>query len=65
MAGDAGMIFGPVIVGLITDLFSYQAAFLVSAGIWVIAILLATVLPETRRVHLEEDLIPDRNKQEL
>jgi MFS family permease len=65
MAGDAGMIFGPVIVGLITDLFSYQAAFLVSAGIWVIAILLATVLPETRRAHLEEDLIPDRNKQEL
>jgi hypothetical protein len=54
-----------VIVGLITDLFSYQAAFLVSAGIWAIAILLAAVLPETRRAHLEEDLIPDKNKQEL
>lgn len=65
MAGDAGMIFGPVIVGLITDLFSYQTAFLVSAAIWAIAILLATVLPETRRAHLDEALIPDGNKQEL
>ena len=65
MAGDAGMIFGPVIVGLLTDLYSYQTAFLVSSGIWLIAILLATILPETRLSHLENDLIPDRNKQEL
>ncbi|MGI9195634.1 MAG: MFS transporter [Candidatus Nanopelagicus sp.] len=65
MAGDAGMIFGPVIVGLLTDIFSYQVAFLVSAGIWVIAMLLATILPETRLSHLENDLIPDKNKQEL
>ena len=65
MAGDAGMIFGPVIVGLLTDIFSYQVAFLVSAGIWIIAMLLATILPETRFSHLENDLIPDKNKQEL
>ena len=65
MAGDAGMIFGPVIVGLLTDIFSYQVAFLVSAGIWLIAMLLATILPETRLSHLENDLIPDKNKQEL
>jgi MFS family permease len=65
MAGDAGMIFGPVIVGLLTDLYSYQTAFLVSAGIWVIAIVLATFLPETRMSHMKEDLIPDKNKQEL
>ena len=64
-AGDAGMIFGPVVVGLLTDIFSYQVAFLVSAGIWMIAILLATILPETRLSHLENDLIPDKNKQEL
>ena len=65
MAGDAGMIFGPVIVGLLTDIFSYQVAFLVSAGIWIIAMVLATILPETRLSHLENDLIPDKNKQEL
>ena len=65
MAGDAGMIFGPVIVGLLTDLFSYQVAFLVSAGIWVIAIILSAILPETRASHLKDELIPDKNKQEL
>jgi hypothetical protein len=27
--------------------------------------LLATILPETRLSHLENDLIPDKNKQEL
>jgi len=54
-----------VIVGLLTDIFSYQIAFLVSAGIWIIAMLLATILPETRLSHLENDLIPDKNKQEL
>ena len=65
MAGDAGMIFGPVIVGLLTDLFSYQVAFLVSAGIWVIAIILYAILPETRASQLKDELIPDKNKQEL
>ena len=65
MAGDAGMIFGPVIVGLLTDNFSYRVAFLFSAGIWVIAIILSTILPETRLSHLKDDLIPDKNKQEL
>jgi MFS family permease len=65
MAGDAGMIFGPVIVGLLTDNFSYRVAFLFSAGIWVIAIILSAILPETRLSHLKDDLIPDKNKQEL
>ncbi|MSZ27295.1 MAG: MFS transporter [Actinobacteria bacterium] len=65
MAGDAGMIFGPVIVGLLTDNFSYRVAFLFSAGIWVIAIILSALLPETRLSHLKDDLIPDKNKQEL
>ena len=65
MAGDAGMIFGPVIVGLLTDNFSYQVAFLVSAGIWVIAIILSAILPETRASQLQDELIPDKNKQEL
>ena len=65
MAGDAGMIFGPVIVGLLTDLFSYQVAFLVSAGIWIIAIILSAILPETRASQLKDELIPDKNKQEL
>jgi MFS family permease len=65
MAGDAGMIVGPILVGLLTDYFSYQAAFLFSAGIWIIALALSAVLPETRASHIEDGLIPDKNKQEL
>lgn len=65
MAGDAGMIVGPILVGLLTDNFSFQVAFLFSAGIWIIALALSAVLPETRASHIENDLIPDKNKQEL
>jgi len=65
MAGDAVMIVGPVLVGFLTDNYSYQTAFLFSAGIWVIAILLAIILPETRLSHLKTDLLIDKNKQEL
>jgi hypothetical protein len=50
---------------LLTDLFSYQVAFLVSAGIWIIAIILSAILPETRASQLKDELIPDKNKQEL
>ena len=65
MAGDAGMIVGPILVGLLTDYFSYQAAFLFSLGIWLIALVLSAAMPETRASHLNNDLIPDKNKQEL
>jgi MFS family permease len=65
MAGDAGMIVGPILVGLLTDYFSYQAAFLFSAGIWIIALALSAALPETRASHIDDHLIPDKNKQEL
>ena len=56
---------GPILVGLLTDNFSFQVAFLFSAGIWIIALALSAVLPETRASHIENDLIPDKNKQEL
>jgi MFS family permease len=65
MAGDAGMIVGPILVGFLTDNYSYQTAFLVSAVISAIAILLSVLLPETRSTHLENGLIIDKNKQEL
>ena len=65
MAGDAGMIVGPILVGFLTDNYSYQAAFLFSAGIWCFAIFLSAILPETRSSHLKKDLIIDKNNQEL
>ncbi|NBU92976.1 MAG: MFS transporter [Actinobacteria bacterium] len=65
MAGDAGMIVGPILVGYLTDTFSYQTAFLTSAAVFTSAIFLSLILPETRQSKLGDELIPDKNKQEL
>ena len=65
MAGDAGMIFGPIIIGLISDAYSYRAAFGASAIIFLIVLILVYRIPETRNVEgpqvnnlkpLDEDL---------
>ena len=65
MAGDAGMIVGPILVGLLTDLYSFQAAFILSAVVYSSAVFLALILPETRQSKLGYELIPDKNKQEM
>ena len=65
MAGDAGMIVGPILVGFLTDTYSFQVAFIASAIVYSVAILLAIILPETRQSKLGVELIPDKNKQEL
>lgn len=52
MAGDAGMIVGPIAVGYLSDAFSFRAAFIASAAVFSVAVLLAYRLPETRRSHL-------------
>jgi len=49
MAGDAGMIACPIIVGYLVDRFSYRTAFEVSAVLFLYAIYLALKLPETRK----------------
>ena len=65
MAGDAGMIFGPIIIGWISDVYSYRTAFGFSASIFLIALALVYKIPETRNVEgpqvknlkpLDEDL---------
>jgi MFS family permease len=65
MAGDAGMIFGPIIIGWISDVYSYRTAFGFSAAIFLIALALVYRIPETRNVEgpqvnnlkpLDEDL---------
>jgi len=65
MAGDAGMIFGPIIIGWISDVYSYRTAFAFSAAIFAIALALVYKIPETRNVEgpqvnnlkpLDEDL---------
>ncbi len=65
MAGDAGMVFGPIIIGWISDVYSYRTAFGFSAAIFAIALVLVYKIPETRNVEgpqvknlrpLDEDL---------
>ena len=65
MAGDAGMMVGPIIIGAVSDLYSYRTAFGLSAAIFVISLVLVYQIPETRNVEgpqvknlrpLDEDL---------
>jgi MFS family permease len=65
MAGDAGMMIGPVVIGAISDVYSYRAAFGFSAAFFVIVLALVYQIPETRNVEgpqvknlkpLDEDL---------
>ncbi len=52
MAGDAGMMVGPIIVGLISDFYGFHAAFVASAAVMALALALAIKLPETRNSRL-------------
>ena len=65
MAGDAGMIFGPIIIGWISDMYSYRTAFGVSGVIFTAVLFLVYRIPETRNLEgpqvnnlkpLDEDL---------
>ncbi len=65
MAGDAGMIFGPIIIGWVSDIYSYRTAFGLSAVIFTLVLVLVYRIPETRNVEgpqvnnlkpLDEDL---------
>ena len=58
-------MIGPVVIGAISDLYSYRAAFGFSAAIFVIVLALVYQIPETRNVEgpqvrnlkpLDEDL---------
>ena len=52
MAGDAGMMVGPIVVGFISDHYGYRSSFTVSGVVFAIALILAIKLPETRKSHL-------------
>lgn len=51
MAGDVGAVVGPFVAGAVVDSTgSYDAAFLLTAGVLGVAVLLTILAPETRRV---------------
>lgn len=57
MAGDAGMIVGPVAVGFIADHYGYRAAFGLSGLVFCIAIVLSMKMPETRKSRAPQTVI--------
>ena len=57
MAGDAGMIVGPVVVGFIADHYGYRAAFGLSGIVFCIAIVLSMKMPETRKSRAPQAVI--------
>lgn len=57
MAGDAGMIVGPVVVGFIADHYGYRAAFGLSGFVFCIAIVLSIKMPETRKSRASQQVI--------
>lgn len=61
MAGDAGMIVGPVVVGFIADHYGYRAAFGVSGVVFCIAIVLSMKMPETRKSRAPHEIIDPLN----
>lgn len=50
MSGDGGAVLGPIIAGALVDSVSYGAAFGATAGVLGVAVVLAIMAPETRRV---------------
>jgi MFS family permease len=52
MAGDAGMMVGPLVLGIIADLFSYRGALIVSAIVFSVALFIAIRIPETNSARL-------------
>ena len=52
MAGDAGAMVAPLILGAIADGYGYRPAFLVSAALILVAVAVSIKLPETRSSHL-------------
>jgi MFS family permease len=52
MAGDAGAMIAPIVLGAIADNYGYRPAFFVTAALMAFAVLVSTKLPETRSSHL-------------
>jgi len=61
MAGDAGMIVGPVVVGFVADHYGYRAAFGLSGLVFCIAIALSMKMPETRKSRASHEIIDPLN----
>lgn len=62
MSGDAGMMVGPVLLGFVSDHYSYRAAIAVSAAAFSLAIITAIRIPETNSARLGVSRNPQLNE---
>ena len=62
MSGDAGMMVGPVLLGFVSDNYSYRTAIGVSAAVFSLAILAAIRIPETNTARLGASQKPQLNE---
>ena len=53
MAGDLGNIISPVLLGWLVDAYSYRPAFIVTAAVFSLTLLLVAKMPETRKLNQE------------
>ena len=62
MSGDAGMMVGPVLLGFVSDHYSYRTAIGVTAAVFSLAILTAIRIPETNTARLGVSQKPQLNE---
>lgn len=62
MSGDAGMMVGPILLGYISDHFSYRTAIAFSAAVFSLAIIAAIRIPETNSARLGDSGKPQLNE---
>jgi MFS family permease len=65
MAGDAGMMVGPILLGFVSDISTYRTALIVSAIAFSIALFLVLDLPETRDLQNKSGSAPRIGEEPL
>jgi len=55
MAGDAGMMVGPILLGFISDIANYRIALVTTGAVFLIALFLVFDLPETRKIDKDKE----------
>jgi MFS family permease len=65
MAGDAGMMVGPILLGFVSDISTYRTSLIVSAIAFSIALFLVLDLPETRDLQIKSGSAPRIGEEPL
>ena len=58
MAGDAGVVIGPLLAGYLADRYGFADAFAVTAAVLAVAVVMALRAPETLQAEDADDAVP-------